>query len=657
MMDRVQRKPDIYYADLSNLPQALQPLTEQRRWVTWKLERRINKKTGKGKWTKPPYQPNGNYAKTDTESTWCSYQGALAAVQSGKADGIGFCLSNSGYAAPDLDDCRNPVTGKIDEWAKEIIKQANGAYVEATVSGTGLRIIGIAKGDKIAKKASVGAGAIELYRNNERYITISGSQIGNCKELPNIDKLIDNLHKKYIVTKEAATNEFDEMYKPTDGTGSGYGFGFMSQCKRDGLSYQAACKAILKDEGAAGEWARRVDNRQLERAWKNSGNGAQTDEEEDSDPGFRLGGESGYIKPEPDLIEGMVSQSGITLISGQSQAGKSFIAVMMLTCIATDNLFFGRNVYEKVGVLYVCGEGESHIEARLAACRRALNIPDNKLPAVYWTDKPPALDTNIQVDEYVKKLKELDVKCRKQFGIRLGLVCFDTAAACFELKKEEDNAEINRVCKRLKRLGKGYGGSVVPLHQMGKEISAGPRGASAWIDNSQFIQAVIANIDPISGAAEDRRQLAIRKARDGVTGPIGTFKLEKIEIAKDDLGYEIMVPYVKAYLDGEFQLKCQKTKAPTAMDKLESAIQEAMEEHGERMTFSKTLKDVYAVNTEQVRPCFYERHVPRATIIDAQKKERAKEEAFGRLLRAGKMPIGYGIISHKGQRYIYVQPK
>ena len=39
----------------------------------------------------------------------------------------------------DLDNCRNPATGKIEQWAREIIREAN-SYSEVTPSGTGVRI-------------------------------------------------------------------------------------------------------------------------------------------------------------------------------------------------------------------------------------------------------------------------------------------------------------------------------------------------------------------------------------------------------------------------------------------------------------------------------------------------------------------------------------
>jgi hypothetical protein len=54
-----------------------------------------------------------------------------------------------------------------------------------------------------------------------------------------------------------------------DESGSGYGFRFMRDRRVEGMSYAQAREAILRDEAEAGEWANRVDERQLKRAWGN----------------------------------------------------------------------------------------------------------------------------------------------------------------------------------------------------------------------------------------------------------------------------------------------------------------------------------------------------------------------------------------------------
>src|SRR5262249_17520566 len=138
---------------------------------------------------------------------------ALLAYQMGKADGVGLMLSGTQIAAIDLDKCRDPETGTLDEWAADIIADAceEGAYIETTVSGTGVRIIGTSTGAETQRKWPVnGSGQIELFRNTARYITISGLKISQCCELPEL-ALFDRLVAKFDSQKpnESGSSTFN----------------------------------------------------------------------------------------------------------------------------------------------------------------------------------------------------------------------------------------------------------------------------------------------------------------------------------------------------------------------------------------------------------------------------------------------------------------
>ena len=82
-------------------------------------------------------------------------------------------------------------------WAKRLCVEADslGLYREVTVSGRGLRFIGLSQGTELHRKFTFnrksGAG-IELYRNCARYITISGLQEGSCEEMGQIDDYLDD---------------------------------------------------------------------------------------------------------------------------------------------------------------------------------------------------------------------------------------------------------------------------------------------------------------------------------------------------------------------------------------------------------------------------------------------------------------------------------
>ena len=146
-------------------------------------------------------------ARCNDPSTWGTYDDALAAVQRGNADGIGYALLGSGIGAVDLDHVLDS-EGQPARWASQICTEANGAYQETTVSGVGLRIIGTTNGPETHRKFTFdrGTGAgVEVYRNAARYITISGLEKTPCAELPPLDDLINMLVSRHAYGQEAGT--------------------------------------------------------------------------------------------------------------------------------------------------------------------------------------------------------------------------------------------------------------------------------------------------------------------------------------------------------------------------------------------------------------------------------------------------------------------
>jgi hypothetical protein len=184
-------KPQTLKSNLAHLPVALAPLVALDHWLLWRWELR------KGIWTKPPYiaaSPTAR-AKNNDPTTWRPYKVAVAAVQNGAGfDGLGFALLDTPFDVVDLDHCLDPATGQPDTWALIWLKEANGAYVERTPSGEGLRIIGkTSTGEKLHRKWLIKdareKAAIEVYRTCERYVTVTGIQVGDCKELVHVDLL------------------------------------------------------------------------------------------------------------------------------------------------------------------------------------------------------------------------------------------------------------------------------------------------------------------------------------------------------------------------------------------------------------------------------------------------------------------------------------
>jgi len=145
-----------------NLDCLPEELRQRRHWVVWKLEERD------GKPTKVPYIAGGSGKASSTDSlTWRSFEEAVRALETGRYDGLGFVFSSGDpFAGVDLDDCRDPETGELEEWAAKIV-EAFGSYAEVSQSGTGVHIIVMGKAPN--KKR----GKVEAY-SSERYFALTG---------------------------------------------------------------------------------------------------------------------------------------------------------------------------------------------------------------------------------------------------------------------------------------------------------------------------------------------------------------------------------------------------------------------------------------------------------------------------------------------------
>lgn len=149
--------------DVANVPIELKEL---KKWTTWGSDPKV---------PKAPSPAVGHAA--------LSFEKAL-----GRGVGIGIFLGD-GLAGIDLDGCRDPESGVVDEWAEDIVT-AFGSYCEVSPSGTGLKLLCFGTPVLERKQAHIlgekGHGgktaAIEAYCEG-RYFTITGNVYGGYDEV------------------------------------------------------------------------------------------------------------------------------------------------------------------------------------------------------------------------------------------------------------------------------------------------------------------------------------------------------------------------------------------------------------------------------------------------------------------------------------------
>jgi hypothetical protein len=89
----------------------------------------------------------------------------------GRASGLSFALNGDGLVGIDLDDCRDPGTGDLEEWASDIIGRFR-SYAEVSPSGRGIRIF--LRGT--LPPGGCKKGAVEVYGTG-KFLSVTGQRV------------------------------------------------------------------------------------------------------------------------------------------------------------------------------------------------------------------------------------------------------------------------------------------------------------------------------------------------------------------------------------------------------------------------------------------------------------------------------------------------
>jgi len=181
-------------ANFSRVPEFLRQF---KNWVNWNAE-------------KIPINPNsGEPASTTDKGTWSSFEQAYKTYglsANGTIMGIGFVFTETGLSGIDLDKCRNPETGQVEQWAVDIVDRLK-SYTEISPSGSGLHIIAQGKLPGPGRKS----GHLELY-DTGRYFTITGNTLpGEYGEINNRQKEVNEFYQEHFKGKPASPREVKGM--------------------------------------------------------------------------------------------------------------------------------------------------------------------------------------------------------------------------------------------------------------------------------------------------------------------------------------------------------------------------------------------------------------------------------------------------------------
>jgi hypothetical protein len=461
------------------IPNCLNHLAEQRRWVGWRWEERERKKP-----TKPPRTVRGGrvngYARNDDPVTWATLAEAEAARAAGEVEGIGLqLLGLEGFAALDLDDVRDPETGAVLPWAEELI--ACGSYAEATPSGTGFRVIGrVAKEHPSMhqKKKHPDGGAVEFYSNinTGRYITVSGARVDVAPDaLIELDGTIAKLWTTVNSPEDAGGDpgdgfDFDRrrfedlpewlrtsISRGRSGDRSADFQGAVNALRPRGWTFEETIKLFEQHpSGPAGKFAGRLEQ-ELRRSWEkaeDSSSGSQGQKsEKNKKPAIAILSSSRFLStwaPQCFLWKGIIEEGRLLTMCGPTGTGKTAIGLLMALAIARGQELAGRRT-RQAGVLFLAGENPTDVKTRWkTALGREMIDPD--------TVDVHFVEGRFNIEE------QLDAIHAHLTTHPTGLVIPDTLQAFFDGDDSNSNDQMKAAAFGFREITKAGPAVLIPAH-------------------------------------------------------------------------------------------------------------------------------------------------------------------------------------------------
>jgi len=182
-----------------SIPNELQELDQ---WICWREE------TRDGEPTKVPIDPHtGSYASSTDSDTWGTFDQAREFHSSNDTQGVGFVFDSEGtIVGVDLDDVRNPETGKPTDQAKEIINSLD-SWTEVSPSGTGYHVFAHGFVPDGGNRGDIDdVSHLEIY-DQSRFFTVTGDHVSGTPEtIENRADTLRGIHREYVADEPEESN-------------------------------------------------------------------------------------------------------------------------------------------------------------------------------------------------------------------------------------------------------------------------------------------------------------------------------------------------------------------------------------------------------------------------------------------------------------------
>ena len=228
-------------------------------------------------------------------------------------------------------------------------------------------------------------------------------------------------------------------------------------------------------------------------------------------------------EPESQLVEDLFDEGAMIVLYGDSNAGKSFIALQISHAIATGTPFAGKKTKQGL-VVYVVAEGGRRFRRRLSALRR--QFPEHKNLPIALVKSAVDLYGDSDHNELVRLIREAE----EQTGLSCGLVVLDTLSRVMGAGDENSGRDMNMIVKQVDAIREQTRAAVLLVHHSGKDRAKGARG------HSSLRAATDTEIEVTKDRGSLAGQMEVTKQRDMDSGAKFGFRLIDMDLGADQNG-------------------------------------------------------------------------------------------------------------------------
>lgn len=623
---------------LKNLPD---PIRKSKRFVLWKTEWSERRQA----LVKTPYYTNGRRrkgkmgTKTDLEQLG-TLKDALGTI--GKSpnvyDGLGFVLADEGIGAFDIDECLDPEGEMITNHAgRPYVEKAEsqGAYIEISPSGTGLRILGPCEDSTVYSR-----NKLEYWGTN-RFVTLTGNLWANAKGWKDLSHLRASLPTRDTEDRKKSSSDPDTLVTGKTIEELRSALKSIDADERDLWIRMGHALKTLDDRGFDlwMEWSKKSDKFREDDAiytwetlsphnitYKSVFQEAQDNWEWENPKAKKKVVEDGVrgkgtlldyaldfgkydLQPTEFVLDGFMA-CGVNILSGGWGAGKSTNLIPLAASVAhLSPKSWGFHPELRRHVLWVTEAPDqtrdtiySMMQEKGSAGRGDWREWFHVIPAL--RENPNVLSKQIQ-----QTLPELTYTLPSGFAVR-PFVVLDTVSSNLDLENESDNSEVANAMSRLKERLRS-----VPLLLIGHTTKAatqgahsiGHRGAGAWEADASGTYYLTTDENGI-------RFIGMSKTRFQPQYPEIAFGFKE---GKEQVETEWGAPQMKGYLHGVPRRSSETDRANPETDP-QSAFREnpLPQERGKPEDIALRLASKYLVNRTPLT----------APILDAARPESVKNK-------------------------------